>query len=433
MCKPKGYNPSTWLATGQLSADVLQVDLRYDPKTIDRVDIDYILNHPDLNLANRHVLIGTSPFNIRSSVQLPMTDIADRSSLLILGSQSLSAGYPKIVKKSWRVSLAIALVFLIAGAFFATLIQNIRLLFLSGLVMSIAVVGLNMVTMKMWGAPGYPVMQFLCFIIGLVVTIASKLRIIQMVSGFFKGDLSPEEAWTWRAHEDSQFPVILLNALGNVRRMNLAASNMQSWLGEDFGERCLGEFSQGSTDISLLDQNQHVRKFSLERPNTSVPIIILKDITETSQKFDALEANRLSLQKKVDGLRKSQSRAIELAETFEQKKIRAEETSQLKSEFLANMSHELRTPLNAINGFSEIMERELFGPLGDPRYKKFASDILFSGQHLLSLINDILDLSKIEAGKMKLKIEPVRINELISQVMRMLKIRADDGGLELIY
>ena len=139
------------------------------------------------------------------------------------------------------------------------------------------------------------------------------------------------------------------------------------------------------------------------------------------------------MQRKVDGLRQSQSRAIELAETFEQKKIRAEETSQLKSEFLANMSHELRTPLNAINGFSEIMQRELFGPLGDPRYKKFASDILFSGQHLLSLINDILDLSKIEAGKMKLKVEPVRVNELINQVTRMLKLRADEGGLELIY
>lgn len=427
----KGYNPSTWLAKGQLSADKVKVDLRYDPKTIRRVDVDYILNQPDLNLANRHVLIGASPFNTRSRVQLPMTDIADRSALLILGSLSVSSGHPKIAKKSWHVSLAITFIFLIAGAFFATLIQNIRLLSLVGLGMSIAVAGLNMVTMKLWGAQGYPVMQYLCFIIGLMVTIAHRFRIIQMISGFLKGDLSPEEAWTWRAHEDSQFPVILLNALGNVRRMNVAASNMQ--LGDDFGERCLGEFSQGSTEISLLDHDEVVRKFSLERPNTSVPIIILKDITETSLKFDTLEANRLSLQKKVDGLRQSQSRAIELAETFEQKKIRAEETSQLKSEFLANMSHELRTPLNAINGFSEIMQRELFGPLGDPRYKKFASDILFSGQHLLSLINDILDLSKIEAGKMKLKVEPVRVNELINQVTRMLKLRADEGGLELIY
>ena len=73
------------------------------------------------------------------------------------------------------------------------------------------------------------------------------------------------------------------------------------------------------------------------------------------------------------------------------------------------MSHELRTPLNAINGFSEIMVGEMFGPLGDARYKEYAQDILNSGQHLLALINDILDMSKIEAGKMNLRFEPVRL------------------------
>ncbi|MEP1229952.1 MAG: ATP-binding protein [Litorimonas sp.] len=429
----KGHNPSTWLATGQLSVDTIKVDLRYDPKTIEHVDIDYILNHSNLNLANRHVLIGTSPFDIRSRVQLPMTDIADRSSLLILGSQSISSGHPEIAKKSWRVNLAIAFIFLVIGALSAAKIKNTRLLFIAGLIMSIAVVSLNMQMMKMWGGQGYPVMQFLCFIIGLALTIAHRFHIIQMISGFLKGDLSPEEAWTWRAHEDSQFPVILLNGLGQVRRMNATALDMQSSLGDDFGERCLGEFNQGSAEISLLAKDGSVRKFALERPNASVSIIALKDVTETSLKFDALEANRLSLQKKVDGLRKLQSRTVEQAETSELKKIRAEKSSQSKSDFLANMSHELRTPLNAINGFSDIMHRELFGPLGDPRYKKFASDILFSGQHLLSLINDILDLSKIEAGKMTLKSEQVQVNELIGQVTRMLKMRADGGGLTLIY
>jgi len=69
------------------------------------------------------------------------------------------------------------------------------------------------------------------------------------------------------------------------------------------------------------------------------------------------------------------------------------------------MSHELRTPLNAINGFSEMMAGQMFGPLGDPRYAAYAKDILSSGQHLLALINDILDMSKIEAGKMNLRFE----------------------------
>src|SRR3546814_13497279 len=70
-----------------------------------------------------------------------------------------------------------------------------------------------------------------------------------------------------------------------------------------------------------------------------------------------------------------------------------------KSDFLANVSHELRTPLNAIIGFSEIIKDQLFGPMSNPRYREYAIDIHDSGTHLLSLINDILDLSKIEAGK----------------------------------
>ena len=78
-------------------------------------------------------------------------------------------------------------------------------------------------------------------------------------------------------------------------------------------------------------------------------------------------------------MRKSQVRIVELAENYEQEKIRAEDANQSKTEFLANMSHELRTPLNAINGFSDIMKKELFGPLGDPRYKEYVNDTFSQG------------------------------------------------------
>jgi len=115
-----------------------------------------------------------------------------------------------------------------------------------------------------------------------------------------------------------------------------------------------------------------------------------------------------------------------------QAKEAAEAANRAKSEFLANMSHELRTPLNAINGFSDIMVQQLFGPLGDKRYQEYAQDILSSGQHLLALINDILDMAKIEAGKLNLKFEPVRLEEVVEDAVRLMRNRAEAAGVELV-
>ena len=96
-------------------------------------------------------------------------------------------------------------------------------------------------------------------------------------------------------------------------------------------------------------------------------------------------------------------------------KEEAEVASRAKSDFLAGVSHELRTPLNAIIGFSEVMQNEMFGPIGDSHYQEYASDIHESGHHLLSLINDILDLSKIEAGRMDLYLEHFEVGPLLQE------------------
>ncbi len=107
----------------------------------------------------------------------------------------------------------------------------------------------------------------------------------------------------------------------------------------------------------------------------------------------------------------------------------AEAANRMKSEFLANMSHELRTPLNAIIGFSELMTGEMFGPLGAAVYKGYCADILSSGRHLLQIINDILDISKIEAGTMQLNLEDVGVEEMVAACRRAVLPRATKGGL----
>ena len=170
-----------------------------------------------------------------------------------------------------------------------------------------------------------------------------------------------------------------------------------------------------------------------ERPTAEGGMVVTAvDITAIKHQEEVRRLNEEALRGAVLDLQRSQDQLAELARKYEAEKIRAEGANKAKSEFLANMSHELRTPLNAINGFSEIMVGELFGPFGDKRYAEYAQDILNSGQHLLALINDILDMAKIEAGKLNLKFEPMRLEEVVEDAVRLMRNRAESAGLDLL-
>ncbi len=138
------------------------------------------------------------------------------------------------------------------------------------------------------------------------------------------------------------------------------------------------------------------------------------------------------LQRERQTAEEQSQRLAELADKYASEKTRAETANRSKSEFLANMSHELRTPLNAIIGFSEIMTTGMFGPLGSPKYAEYAADIRRSGQFLLDVINDILDMSKIEAGRTDLELEHFDIKAVVEDVMRLVTPRATESGIQLI-
>ena len=160
-------------------------------------------------------------------------------------------------------------------------------------------------------------------------------------------------------------------------------------------------------------------------------VMTAADITAIKRQEAMRAKNEEELQQLVTQLEANQVELSDLARKYEVAKIRAEAANQAKSEFLANMSHELRTPLNAINGFSEIMAGEMFGPLGDKRYKEYCQDILNSGQHLLALINDVLDMAKIEAGKMQMRFETIDLEELCQDAVRLMRGRAEEAEIRL--
>jgi two-component system cell cycle sensor histidine kinase PleC len=132
----------------------------------------------------------------------------------------------------------------------------------------------------------------------------------------------------------------------------------------------------------------------------------------------------LSVARKSEGERSKE--LVDLNRKYMKETERAEAANRAKSEFLANMSHELRTPLNAIIGFSEMMQSRIFGPIGSPRYDEYVNDIHGAGMHLLNVINDILDMSKIEAGQFSVEREEIDLNPLISETVRVIALQAGE-------
>ena len=171
----------------------------------------------------------------------------------------------------------------------------------------------------------------------------------------------------------------------------------------------------------------------VERATTSGTLISFGlDVTNDVRNEEQLQQQKKKLKTLVQELERSEGHKSELARKYNEEKAKAERSADSKAAFLANMSHELRTPLNAINGFSEILVNEMYGPLGDERYKGYATDILTSGQHLLDMINDILDIAKIEAGKMTIDPKPIDLVDPVDAAVRMIRRKAEDKGVKVI-
>lgn len=170
-----------------------------------------------------------------------------------------------------------------------------------------------------------------------------------------------------------------------------------------------GGYVSVGNDITSIKRNEEKMQGSEQRLKATIG-----DLTHTRQTLE-LQAHQL----------------VELAEKHAIEKNRAEAANKAKSDFLANMSHELRTPLNAIIGFSEIMANEMFGKLGSHKYNEYSKDIHDSGNFLLGVINDVLDMSKIEAGRFNLEYQKVSVNDILDSTLRIISTEAEDKNITI--
>ena len=232
------------------------------------------------------------------------------------------------------------------------------------------------------------------------------------------------ETYEWFEQSSGQVATAIVDGenrvVGLVNRLRFLARYSQRFVPELYGKRSIIHLA--NPNPLMVDEAVALGEF--------VPHITLEFPDSLRESFIVTRAGRYLGIGTSEALMKYKMAVLAEREAqLQSALLSAQDASQAKSNFLALMSHELRTPLNAIIGFSEILSEELFGPHSVKRYGDYAADIHGAGVHLLKLINDILDLSKLEAGKLNLELEAVDVGELLKDCQKFVTLRAEEKGL----
>ncbi len=216
--------------------------------------------------------------------------------------------------------------------------------------------------------------------------------------------------------------VLVLDRAGRVLSANRSAEALFGYEATDFAALSFGDLFAPESRRSVLDYLDRLAKGSSLLDTGREAIGLVKQGGLVPLYFTM---GRIAGGDKLCAVMRDITAWKRTEEELINSKQQAEKASTAKSEFLAKISHEIRTPLNAIIGFSEVMMDERFGPIGNERYRQYLRDIHASGGHLISLLNDLLDLSKIEAGKLELTFVSVNLNDLVQQCVAIMQQQAN--------
>ncbi|MGE0195370.1 MAG: ATP-binding protein [Methylocystis sp.] len=230
-----------------------------------------------------------------------------------------------------------------------------------------------------------------------------------------------ENALLGAAFDLSRTPLAIMSADGTITR---ASAQFAAFFGAE--ARALESRSLASL-LNPADAQLLTRLSPDARPGTSERLSVRRAAPDWTPL--ELKLRRLQVEGKPMLLASIESREDDVSDdrALEAARRAAESASAAKSDFLTRVSHEIRTPLNAIIGFADVMMEERFGPIGSPRYREYLKDMHASGEHVLSLVNDLLDLSKIEAGKMELSFSRVDANAVIAECASIMQAQANQG------
>jgi len=219
--------------------------------------------------------------------------------------------------------------------------------------------------------------------------------------------------------------VLVLDRAGRILSANRSAEALFGYTAKDFAMLTFGELFAPESRRTALDYLDHLTRASAPLLNEGRELI--GRVNRGGLVPLSMTLGRIEGGDKLAAVLRDMTAWKRTEEELINARQQAEKASAQKSDFLARISHEVRTPLNAIIGFSEVMSEERFGPLGNERYRQYLKDIHTSGGHLIALINDLLDLSKIEAGKLELTFVSINLNDLVQQCVAVMQQEANRG------